>query len=189
MLEWVAIPFSKGSSWPRDQILVSCIAGRFFTVWATRETTAERKSNNYWPASECQVIRQCLLFAHSLPFSSSFLAADFIQGSKRHPLPLSWHLEPPAAILVVALKDKRTYLALWRRGAIRPDLERQLVLCNREINLCHFKAIVTRFSLRWGTTESWYLMENTYFQLIINICWLELTFPASIKIIFLVSKF
>ena len=37
MLEWVAIPFSKGSSWPRDQILVSCIAGRFFTVWATRE--------------------------------------------------------------------------------------------------------------------------------------------------------
>ena len=41
MLEWVAIPFSKGSSWPRDQILVSCIAGRFFTVWATREAPPE----------------------------------------------------------------------------------------------------------------------------------------------------
>ena len=37
ILEWVAILFSKGSSWPRDQILLSCIAGRFFTVWATRE--------------------------------------------------------------------------------------------------------------------------------------------------------
>ena len=37
ILEWVAIPFSKGSSWPRDQTWVSCIAGRFFTVWAIRE--------------------------------------------------------------------------------------------------------------------------------------------------------
>ena len=36
-LEWVAISFSRGSSWPRDQIQVSCIAGRHFTVWATRE--------------------------------------------------------------------------------------------------------------------------------------------------------
>ena len=30
-------PFSRGSSWPRDQTWISCIAGRFFTVWATRE--------------------------------------------------------------------------------------------------------------------------------------------------------
>ena len=39
ILEWVAIPFSRGSSWPKDQIWVSCIAGRFFTVWATREVS------------------------------------------------------------------------------------------------------------------------------------------------------
>ena len=32
----LAIPFSRESSWPRDQTLV-CIAGRFFTIWATRE--------------------------------------------------------------------------------------------------------------------------------------------------------
>ena len=32
ILEWVAIPFSRGSSQPRDQTQVSCIAGRFFTV-------------------------------------------------------------------------------------------------------------------------------------------------------------
>ena len=38
ILEWVAIPFSRGSSWPRDQTWVSCTAGRFFTVWVTRET-------------------------------------------------------------------------------------------------------------------------------------------------------
>ena len=37
ILEWVVIPFSKGSSQIRDQTRVSCIAGRFLTVWATRE--------------------------------------------------------------------------------------------------------------------------------------------------------
>ena len=36
-LEWVALPFSRGSSQPRDQTRVSHIAGRFFTVWATWE--------------------------------------------------------------------------------------------------------------------------------------------------------
>ena len=37
VLECVAIPFSRGSSQPRDGTQVSCIAGRFFTVLATRE--------------------------------------------------------------------------------------------------------------------------------------------------------
>ena len=30
ILEWLAIPFSRASFWPRDQTRVSCIAGRFF---------------------------------------------------------------------------------------------------------------------------------------------------------------
>ena len=34
-LEWVAIHFTRGSSRPRDRTQVSCIGGRFFTVWAT----------------------------------------------------------------------------------------------------------------------------------------------------------
>ena len=38
ILEWVACPFSKGSSRPRNQTGVSCIAGGFFfTSWAIRE--------------------------------------------------------------------------------------------------------------------------------------------------------
>ena len=36
-LEWLACPFSRGSSQPRDRIQVSCIARGFFTSWATRE--------------------------------------------------------------------------------------------------------------------------------------------------------
>ena len=31
ILEWVAVSFSRGSSWPRDQTPVSCIASEFFT--------------------------------------------------------------------------------------------------------------------------------------------------------------
>ena len=42
ILEWVAFPFSRGSSQPRDRSQVSCIAGRFFTSWATRE------AQEYW---------------------------------------------------------------------------------------------------------------------------------------------
>ena len=37
ILEWVAFPFSRGSSQPRDWTQVSHIAGRFSTSWATRE--------------------------------------------------------------------------------------------------------------------------------------------------------
>ena len=37
IVEWVAIPFSRGSSQPRDQTQVSHIVGRFFTIWAIRE--------------------------------------------------------------------------------------------------------------------------------------------------------
>ena len=42
ILEWVAIPFSRGSSWPRDQAQVSHIAGRFFTYWASRAVPATK---------------------------------------------------------------------------------------------------------------------------------------------------
>ena len=42
ILEWVAISFSKGSFQPRDRTWVSCIAGRCFTAWATREAMGLR---------------------------------------------------------------------------------------------------------------------------------------------------
>ena len=42
ILEWVAFPFSKGSPQPRDSTQVSCLAGVFFTSWATRA------AQEYW---------------------------------------------------------------------------------------------------------------------------------------------
>ena len=44
ILKWVAFPFSRGSSQPRDRTQVSCIVGRFFTSWTTRV------AQEYWSA-------------------------------------------------------------------------------------------------------------------------------------------
>ena len=49
ILEWIAISFSRGSSWPRNWTQVSCIVGRFFTDWSMRES---------------QVILDCSIFFH-----------------------------------------------------------------------------------------------------------------------------
>ena len=43
----VAIPFSRGSCWPRKQSRVSYIAGIFFTVWATTEALKQRCKHFY----------------------------------------------------------------------------------------------------------------------------------------------
>ena len=49
ILEWVAVPFSRGSSQARDQTQVYHIAGGFFTSWATREAPQLWKgSANSW---------------------------------------------------------------------------------------------------------------------------------------------
>ena len=43
ILEWVAISFSRGSSWPKNWNQASGIAGGCFTDWASREAQYERK--------------------------------------------------------------------------------------------------------------------------------------------------
>ena len=57
-LEWVAIPFSKGSSWSKDQSQVSCIIGKFFTLWATKEAQSNK------PYTLHRVWYPCLLLYH-----------------------------------------------------------------------------------------------------------------------------
>ena len=44
ILEWVAITFSRGSSWPRDWTQVSCTAGRFLIVWVTSKAPSHCKT-------------------------------------------------------------------------------------------------------------------------------------------------
>ena len=47
ILEWVAISFSRRSLRPRDWIQISCIIGRRFTIWTTREV--QKCIRTAWP--------------------------------------------------------------------------------------------------------------------------------------------
>ena len=79
--EWVAISFSRGSSWPRDWTWVSCIAGRFFTIWATREAHPfwRQQAKRSWASQVALVVKK--------PPASAANARDAgsIPGSGRSP--------------------------------------------------------------------------------------------------------
>ena len=63
--EWVAIPFSRGSSQRRDQTQVSHIVGRHFTLWATRE------------AQECSNYHTIALISHASKVIPKFSKPSF----------------------------------------------------------------------------------------------------------------
>ena len=56
ILEWVAILISRGSFQSRDQTPIPCIAGRFFSVWATRETPRGRGYMYTYCDSHCWTV-------------------------------------------------------------------------------------------------------------------------------------
>ena len=56
ILEWIVMPFSRGSSQPRDRTQVSHITGGFFTVWATRE------EQEYWSGFSSVQSFSCVRF-------------------------------------------------------------------------------------------------------------------------------
>ena len=87
ILEWVAISFSRGSSWPRDQTWVSHIVGRCFTIWATREALSE------WVKSLSRV----WLFA--TPWTVTHQASTSMGSSRQGywsglPFPSPWQMHP-----------------------------------------------------------------------------------------------
>ena len=50
ILEWIAVPFTRGTSQPKDRTQVSSTAGGYFTSWATREaqvTLAKRNTPSH----------------------------------------------------------------------------------------------------------------------------------------------
>ena len=80
ILEWVAFPFSRGSSQPRDRTQVTCITGRFFTSWATREVQDEEKRGEklsdlrtWWTKMRSTPGHRKELMANGLPFHMSTL--------------------------------------------------------------------------------------------------------------------
>ena len=92
ILEWIAFLFSRGSSQPRDQTQVSCIAGGFFTSWVTRKTQYRSgqpiPSPGDLPNSEIE-LQSPALQADSLPAELSgkpfkkIVKSLYSNGSKR----------------------------------------------------------------------------------------------------------
>ena len=86
ILEWVVIFSSRGSSWPGDWAWVTCIAGGFFTIWATREASDKgllssckhvfRSDSSKW---KCEV-KECMfsVLTHAAKFCFSKAVSLYI---------------------------------------------------------------------------------------------------------------
>ena len=83
ILEWIAVPFSRGSSWPRDRSPVSCIANGFFIIWAAGR----------------------LYLIHMLPVFDSFTSDSpvFDLPLDHHPAPWSYILNSLVAFLPLSI--------------------------------------------------------------------------------------
>ena len=66
ILEWVAISFSRGSSRPRDQTQVSHIAGRCFTILATREVQKKKNQDEVSEITSVMQVKQLWSIEESL---------------------------------------------------------------------------------------------------------------------------
>ena len=79
ILKWVAIPFFRGSFQSRNQTQISCIAGRFFTIWATREAPLTGKESGvtekgrHLPSKPKELYRTSASLTPECLFSTSFL--------------------------------------------------------------------------------------------------------------------
>ena len=81
ILAWVVAPFSRGSSQPRDWTQVSCIAGRFFTIWATRESLIVGMIYNF---------KYCVLDVWMLCWETLGFTWAWAMPSLQNWKPLSW---------------------------------------------------------------------------------------------------
>ena len=75
ILEWIDIPFSRVSSWPKDRTCISCIAGRIFTIWAAREALTEGRRGCKW----CNLASDKIVFSKS---SSNKTAVLSVKSTK-----------------------------------------------------------------------------------------------------------
>ena len=71
ILEWVGIPFSRGSSQPRDQTQVSHTAGRFLPSWATREYLV-----HYVAPTKCKQTGQNFYVSFSMLYLETVVASS-----------------------------------------------------------------------------------------------------------------
>ena len=127
--EWVAFPFSRGSSRPRNWTGISCIAGGFFTNWAIRQS-----GFLYWPNVKITwriffKDYRCLGPASEVWFNYSgwslstalcSLQADLrIPGPLKHLENTRWSLSLFSPALTTWSQPLRSYHPMARRGRSR----------------------------------------------------------------------
>ena len=126
ILEWVAISFSQGSSRLRDGTQVSCIAGRFFTIWATREAKIILTPQANWQICWGNMQRDPAYHLHAVQRSLWPQVNPRLGGRPRSPScsPAAWHspflqLSPP-----IALHPWELCYRWWEIAVCAPQLQR-----------------------------------------------------------------
>ena len=74
---WSGLPFPRGSSRPRDRTRVSCIGGRCFNLWATREAPTTYKVVSKW-----SIVRKAVLWVvNKLTYTSVQFSCSVVYDS------------------------------------------------------------------------------------------------------------
>ena len=97
ILQWVAMPSSRGSSWPRDQTCISCIAGGFFATcskfWATSHSKYSQERFNQPVFSTVPMTQRENFFLPSIRVPLVSISFHHLTASKKNKKsPQSCHL-------------------------------------------------------------------------------------------------
>ena len=153
ILEWVAIPFSRGSSWPRDWSLVSGIAGWFFTNWFTQWNPTWKKrlyQCNWapWSPLRCSLLPPTLE-EHCPAYMICYVVAESVFTRVASPLGSS---------MVTMVKKSHKGIVRWQHSETW-DIQHSLYLTYKKfITLCYTCLPDCWLSLK----RPWALGENLH---------------------------
>ena len=209
ILEQVAFPFSRGSSQPRNQTGVSCIAGGFFTKWAIWEATrshlnsAKYVCNN--PISKGDILRywglglQHRFVGTQLKACFSVLTTPWTAACQAAlSFTMSWSLLKLMSIELVMPSNRLILCHLIFLFSIFPStrvFSNDLALCNRWLNYSTHNHCSIRISLRWSKQKYTRIHTHTHtdthmciqFHYLKNLIGFHLSYFPSFCIVIVVS--
>ena len=175
VLEWIAISFFRGSSWPRDWTQVSLIAGRCFTIWAIREGPWEIQFILYF--NVIVYMRGCLnCFSHVQLFVTLWNVAHYdpLSMGILQAIILAWIAMPSfqGLFLTQGLNPCLLCLLHWQAGSLPlvPHRKPSYTLCiiSSVQSLGHVRLFVTPWiaarQASLSITNSWSSLKVTYIE-------------------------
>ena len=117
-LEWVSIPFSRGSLQPRDRICVSCTGRWLLYHWATREACSTEIRRNKQQNSNCGKL-----------FSDAWEKLDFFQSASEETLKIKM-----ISVMVTSQSIKRVvFCAFAFPCSFSSSLYWKLTICSKKL--------------------------------------------------------